>query len=98
MNALICARGQFDDMLQDLRGVNRGNNRLVDWYLRSSILIRRFNCDSLREQVAGYHKGMHRRWAFTGRKDGTRGVHLAQSVSEKFGNLPRAERVGVLEN
>ena len=41
---------------------------------------------------------MHGCWAFTGRKDGTPGVHLAESVSEKFGNLPRAERVGVLEN
>ena len=41
---------------------------------------------------------MHGRWAFTGRKDGTRGVHLAQGVSEKFRNLSGAERVGVLEN
>ena len=30
MNALICARGQLNDMLQDLRGVSRGDNRLVD--------------------------------------------------------------------
>lgn len=30
MNALICARGQIHDMLQDLRGVSRGGNRFVN--------------------------------------------------------------------
>jgi hypothetical protein len=68
------------------------------WYLRSSILIRRLDCNSLREQVARNHKWVHGGWTFTGRKDGARRVHLPQSGHEKFGNLTRTKRVGMLED
>ena len=98
MNALVCTCGQLDDVLQHLRGVGQDKTGELIWYLCSSILIRRLNRESLGEQVTGNHNRMNGRWAFTGRKDGTPGVHLAQGVDEKFGNLSRAKRVGMLDN